>query len=547
MHARTLASRTATASTLFTFVALAGACGSATKTGFADPGSSSSSSSGSTSSGDLGGSGGLGGTATGGDPATCAEAAAARSYVGCDYWPTITPNTGIDPTFDFAVVVANIGSVDASVTVTGASTNTTVSVKAGALTKIYLPWNEELKGPTASETQFATSTLVRKGAFHVVSDRPVVVYQFNPLEFEAKGGPPDKDWSDCKISFVTMATICYSYSNDASLLIPSTAMTGTYRIMGSAGFSRYGQGLAGPVLSVTGTQDGTNVSVKLSPTGTVLAGAGIHAAAGGGTLSFTVNAGDIAQVTGPASGDFSGSLLTADKPVQVITSVPCIDMPAGAQACDHIEENVFPAETLGKHYVVNKPTTPRADVGHIVRFFGNADATTLTYLPSVPRGCPTTLNAGQVVECGPVTIDFEVTGSHEFGVGMFMLGGTLVDPGADQPLGDPSQTFAVTVEQYRRRYVFLAPADYTYNYVDIVGPPDATVTLDGKDISSFLRTIPGTSWAIARVPLSSSGDGAHTLEASKPIGIQVLGYGENTTYHYPGGLNLGTIAPLPPK
>ena len=58
---------------------------------------------------------------------------------------------------------------------------------------------------------------------------------------------------------------------------------------------------------------------------------------------------------------------------------------------------VFPAETLGQHYVVTPPTSPLGNVvGHIVRIFGNVDGTTLTYSPSKPAGCPSTINAGQV-------------------------------------------------------------------------------------------------------------------------------------------------------
>jgi hypothetical protein len=35
------------------------------------------------------------------------------------------------------------------------------------------------------------------------------------------------------------------------------------------------------------------------------------------------------------------------------------------------------------------------------------------------------------------------------------------------------------------------------------------------------------------------------LTASVPVGLQVLGYGEYTSYQYPGGLNLSQIAPAP--
>src|SRR5262245_31516098 len=52
------------------------------------------------------------------DPKTCDEAATYKSYVGCDYWPTVTSNV-VWSIFDFAVVVANAGDSDAKITVDG--------------------------------------------------------------------------------------------------------------------------------------------------------------------------------------------------------------------------------------------------------------------------------------------------------------------------------------------------------------------------------------------------------------------------------------------
>jgi hypothetical protein len=213
---------------------------------------------------------------------------------------------------------------------------------------------------------------------------------------------------------------------------------------------------------------------------------------------------------------------------------------------------VFPAETLGKHYVVTVPTGPKGNaVGHVVRLYGNVDGTTLTYKPAKPAGCPAALEAGQVAECGELATDFEVSGNKEFAVGLFMLGGEKVDPlgptPTRQPEGDPSQSFAVTVEQYRTGYLFLAPTDYTTSYVDAVAEAGTTVKVDGVDESSKLQPLAGTTYAVARIKLGAGKDGAHRLEATKPVGIQVMGYGANTSYQYPGGLNLGIIAPPPPK
>ncbi len=484
------------------------------------------------------------------DPVNCDEAAQFKTYVGCDYWPTVTANA-VQEVFDYAVVVANVGGETANVTVTGPSgANEKATVAAGELAKIYLPWVRGLKGPEAKTPAvrdvISSSVIERGGAYHLVSDRPVVVYQFNPLQYKAGDGRPGKDWSDC-VKFDPQSPDCNSYSNDASLLLPSTAMTGNYRLMGSQG----PQGLPS-FAAITATADGTTVEVKVGARGKVLAGNGVSAAQAGETVTLTLNAGDVAELVGEPSStvDLTGSLVKASKPVQVITGVLCLFVPEGVSACDHVEETVFPAETLGKHYVVTRPTGPKAnDVGHVVHFVGNFDATTLTYKPSKPENCPDFLNAGQVADCGEVTTDFEVTGDKEFGVAMFQLGGTKVDPqvGGGTGEGDPSQSFAVTVEQYRKSYVFLAPSDYKKSYVDVVAKGGTTLTLDGADVSSQLKELSGTEYLIARIALGAGKDGAHTLEGSAPIGIQVIGYGDYTSYQYPGGLNLSAISSVPVK
>ena len=523
-------------------VAVLVACGSSTnRNTFDDTDGGSSGGFG----GDSGGLGDGGSTQIGGrDPVTCEEAQQFKTYVGCDYYPTVTANI-VDPLFDFAVAVANVGSADATIKITGNGVNQTLKVSAGSLGKAFLPWVTALKGAATPST---TSGVVKGGAYHLVSDVPVVVYQFNPLEFEGVGGPPGKDWSDC----IPMGSTpnCYSYTNDASLLLPSTAMTGNYRIMGYQDMTRNGSALVPPFFAVTGTQDGTSVSVKLPANGQVVGGSGVSAVAGGGTVTFTLDAGDVAQIMGGvgAKFDFSGALLKADKPVQVITGVACVDVPMNVIACDHVEETVFPVETLGKHYVVTKPSTPVVAVGQVVHLYGNVDATTLTWSPSKPSGCPDFLNAGETSDCGEVSDDFEVTGDHEFGLATFMVGGAEVDPSHPaSPQGDPSQSFAVAVEQYRKTYVFLAPPDYKTNYVDIVAPGGTTLTLDGSNVSSKLSPISGSQFSAAHVQLDNSGDGSHTLEASNPVGIQVLGYGDNTTFQYPGGLNLSAISGVPVK
>jgi hypothetical protein len=510
------------------------------------------------------------------DPTTCDQAASLRSYVGCDFWPTVVAN-GVWSIFDFAVVVANAGLTAATVRVTGPmSTDQMQVVPPNALAKFYLPWVSDLKGPDTDScgtaVPLAGSVLGRAEAYHLVSSVPVSVYQFSALEYAPIGGPPGKDWSQCPGSSQIcidpntgdMTEIgCFSYTNDSSLLLPSTAMTGHYRVTTFPGQnSPDATGQTAPEMNdyfaITATANDTHVTVSLSTAGQVLPGSppsGIAGAEAGGTIQLTLNAGDVAELAGALGNtiDLSGSLVVADQPVQVIAGAPCDQVPETAPACDHLEQSVFPAETLGKRYFIATPTGPLGvSVGHVVRLYGNVDGTLLTYAPATPAGCPTTLNAGQVVDCGLAgdgfigSTDFEVTGNYEFAVATFMLGGSIVDPKGG--LGDPSESLVASVEQFRTKYVFLAPNDYRANFIDIVTPTGATITLDATFLDLSRSIVIADGYEILRVPLAGvnpSGQGAHVLTASVPVGLQVLGYGEYTSYQYPGGLNLNPIAPAP--
>jgi hypothetical protein len=487
----------------------------------------------------------------GGLPQTCAAAAAASWYVGCDFWPTVTENI-VQSVFDYAVVVANVtGAQTANVTVTGpGGVNQSLSVAPGQLAKIYLPWVPALKGPdsTCGASSALTSSVLATGsAYHLVSNVPVAVYQFNALEYAGVGGPAGKDWSSCTDNDAGCDPDgCFSFTNDASLLLPTAAMTGNYRVTGHEG---WGTGTMGAFVAITATADGTTVNLKVSSTGQVLAGTGIAATAAGGTLTLTMNAGDVAELVGQATvgSDLSGSLIQASKPVQVITGLPCTDVPDNAQACDHIEESNFPAETLGKDYIVTQPTAPLGGaVGQVIRIYGNFDGTTLTYEPSTPPGCPATINAGDVVECGVVSEDFEVKGSQSFAVSLFTQGGSIVDPsdGAASQ-GDPDQSMVPAVVQYRNAYVFLAPQDYEENYMVVTAPTGATITLDGAPLNVTGTPIGSSGYDVLRVQLQAGQGGAHVLTASAPVGVQVMGYGEYTSYQYPAGLGLAQISPPP--
>src|SRR5262245_18092772 len=85
------------------------------------------------------GAGSGGSSGSGVDPKTCMEAAQFKTYIGCDFWPTVTPNA-VWSIFDYAVVVANAGDQQADVTVEqgGMPIGTMVSIPPNELRTIFL-------------------------------------------------------------------------------------------------------------------------------------------------------------------------------------------------------------------------------------------------------------------------------------------------------------------------------------------------------------------------------------------------------------------------
>jgi hypothetical protein len=111
----------------------------------------------------------------------------------------------------------------------------------------------------------------------------------------------------------------------------------------------------------------------------------------------------------------TGTLVSADKPVQVIAGHQCTNVPDDVGACDHLEESMFPYETLAARYLVAAPLSPAGDgtpAFERVRIIATQPGTTLTYDPPQP-GAPTSIGAaGAWVEVLDTTATFQVTASR---------------------------------------------------------------------------------------------------------------------------------------
>jgi len=454
----------------------------------------------------------------------CAPHAIGTSYIGCEYFPTVTGNP-VAQQFHFAVAVANTTEVNATITIEdGALAKADVfMVPAHGVKVEILPWQAALKlcmKDTNDECGLgvqAEGALVARGAYHLRSTVPVTVYQFNPLEYRNVG-----------------SSTAYSATNDASLLFPATAWRAAYL---AASWPPVATGYNPGELAVTARNNGTRVTITTRAD--TKAGGGAPAFKAGVAQTVTLDAGGVLEITS-RTGDLTGSTVTADGPIQVIAGHYAADVPVSVDFSDHLEESMFPIDALGAKYVVTSPDvwTHTTVLPQIVRIIAVSDDTHLSYDPPQPGAPATIAHGGEFVEIASSTASYVVTSDRKIMVAQYMEGSQATD----DKTGDPSLALAVPVDQFRKEYLFHAPVNYDSNYVDVVAPVGATVTLDGKPVT--LVPIATTGFALARVSPLEDGpamDGNHSISGNQPFGITVYGYGKDTSYWYPGGLELHEI------
>ena len=425
----------------------------------------------------------------------------------------------------FAVVVSNPQTFPVNVTIsTAGGTPQMVAVPAGQVTSLF-----------PQQMSFADASLDRSmqglSAYKIVSDAPVVAYQFNPL-----------DNVDV-------------FSNDASLLIPTTTWDAEYYVMSWPTLTR--RDLAdstndynGYFTVVAGSDD---TVVEVTPSANTRANPdaipAIAAITAGTPTQFTLDAYEVLSLEAIADGDLTGSFVRSLDPLKPIgvfggheavvvaqSPAPNPSLPNGPCCADHIEDMMFPASTWGKSFAIARSKVRNSDADHL-RVMAQKPGTTVTFNPAPLSGSCPTLDAGDFCEV-KINADTVVDASEPVLIGHF-LESVIWNDGLATSMGngDPSMSIAVPTEQFRTSYTILVPSQYMENYVAISTPMTGTVSVDGTDVSSMLTTFGGTHRA-GRISVTA---GQHTIQCSAGCGIEVMGYSDAVSYLFAGGLDLRVI------
>jgi len=509
----------------------------------------------------------------------CGAAESSRSNIGCEYWPVPLANSGDwEGRYDFRVVVANPGSSPANVRVFRGTTMTaSATVPAGGVDDIVLPWIAGVNDGIDGEDD--TSFGMANGAYRLLSDTPVVVAQFNPFEYDNGMTVPDP--SDPFGAPVPD----YSFSNDASLLLPAHSFTGDYIAASFYPLSIVdvvNDPLFGPMrtpgtipgyIAVVGvTPEPTTVQIAVSAPVAADSGGRFGATSRGGSISFTINRGEVVHVvTQPppdcstgrpgysedslcapddpfcdaargfcqeAEYDLTGSRVQANHPIAVFGGHACAYVPHDAQACDHLENQMPPLQTWGTGYV----SGPMGDLGgtiqNIVRVTAAFDGTSVTVDPPQGGVSTVTLGTGQWEEF-TATSPFRVSSDQAIMVTQYLVGQFATEP--ESARGDPAMVVLPPEEQFRDDYTFVTPTSYNastegQSYLLVTRPTGLEINLDGSAVNPSWTTVGDREVGIVEV----SG-GTHSMTAAQPFGVIVYGMGQFTSYAYPAGLDLEEI------
>lgn len=424
----------------------------------------------------------------------CDRAVVEESYFGCRLYAVDLPQ--YDLSKKYGISVSNPSNVD--------SANVTLSSATGVVATFQVPPRGLYTYEDAARTHNVAGIGTHAEALLIESDIPVAAYQFNSLD--------------------TLSAA----STDASLLFAEHSLATQYYTMDYE--ARTGDD---SFVAVVATEPDTVVTI--TPTVAV-----------SGATTATLQPLDVMVVMASGAGtSLTGTNVSATAPVAVFGGNRCTNVPAGMSFCDHIEQQIFPRQAMGKSYVVGKShARTHCDPPDYIRVMADLDNTTVTFDP--PVAGPWTLQAGEWMET-TITGPVEITGSEAILVGQFIRSSNATECMNE---ADPAFILQVPVDQYRRDYIFLTPPTYNTDYVDILAPVGATVTLDGVAVALDPNPIGATNLTLTSQVIE---DGPHVIEASDPVGVVVYGYGgpspensttQNVSYGYPAGLDLTPINPV---
>ena len=521
--------------------------------------------------------------------AACDSAIANKSTIGCEYFSVdpdlVKPAQGAC----FAAYVANTWTAPVTLQVdragttldptqfayipTGTGKNLTYApltngqIQPGEVAILFLAHlspadntNLDIPCPTGVNTAVTADVAVHGSgygsAFHVTTTAPTVAYDILPY-----GGGN-------------------AAATSATLLLPTSVWDTNY-VAVNAFFPTSYKGLASqldpnaaPSMDIVAQQDNTHVTIK--PVADIVAGGGVPASVKGSPQTFTLNKGQVLQLTQP--NELTGSPIQADKPIGVWGAASQLTVEPQTCCAESAHQQIPPVSAIGNEYAAVKYRDRYTGTVEQVswRLVGMVDGTNLQWEGTLPQNAPTALNLGDYVEIqsdSPFVVRSQ-DDQHPFYLSGHMSGCTTYAPNGMETSdcrGDAEYVNVVPAKQYLNSYTFFTDPTYPEANLVVVRAAGsngfADVTLDCLGTLTGWQSFGAGEYQYTRVDLStgnftgvgSCDNGRHQMKSTAPFNVTVWGWGSAATggaymapnfpgfytqavsYAYPAGMSVRSI------
>ncbi|MEN5178513.1 IPTL-CTERM sorting domain-containing protein [Comamonas testosteroni] len=407
---------------------------------------------------------------------------------GTDFYATFTQNYN-----------TTVQSLDLFISSTEAATGTIEFLETGTSQPFTTTPNQVLRVQAPPSSQLTTNMVIEKKGIHVSSDKEISLYGLNNQPF----------------------------TTDAFLSLPTAALGNSYRVASYIPTPGYQSSTA-----IVATQDGSTITI--TPTAAVLANPANT------PINITLNRGETYQIL--SANDLTGSSVTSNLPIAVLSGATCVNIPTSYSACDMLTEQMIPTTSWGTSFFM-APLASRSG-GARYRVLADQADTTITVngvvVATIGAGAFHELNSTEAlsIQTSKPTSVIQYANSKDF------------DP--TNPTGDPFMMLVPPAGLYINDYT-LATADadpasprFTENYLGIVSPIDPA-TQQPVDVSLDGVLIPKTDFI-----LSPQGDffyvnknvipGSYHISSPVGVGVTIYGFTSYDSYGYVGGLGLAKIS-----
>lgn len=306
-----------------------------------------------------------------------------------------------------------------------------------------------------------------------------------------------------------------TYTSDSFSALPVSGTGTKYYAMSYASAGNTNNSL----VMIIGCEDNTAITITPS------CACGTRAA--GVSYTITMNAGQTYQLLAYGTGDITGTVIQADKPVTVLSGAVSTNVPAGIATTDHICDVLPPVNGYGtRYYIADGPlgSSSSSKMPYMVRVLASESNTSFTI-----NGDTHVLPAAGDFYEEILTASASIRSDKPVLVGKFLLGArytTLV-------IGDPSLSIVQPVVMWRDTYTMRVPDVSAQSYAAIVVPKEHTAGLlmNGTLLDSGLFSEIDDSYSGALVPVSSEDV---TLECDAPFDVNLFGVANYESYSMAG-------------